>query len=91
MFVACALIPRTFCVLIPRTFFNLFIQSSHSFTSRAEGDPCFGTIISGEDVVDRINALPVNEGDTDIRTLKEFVFIVKAVVVSAADIDIASQ
>lgn len=43
-----------------------------------EADPCFGRVIRGEEVMERVNRLPVREGGTQIRMLQEFVVIKQA-------------
>ena len=43
-----------------------------------EADPCFGRVIRGEEVMERVNRLPVREGGTQIRLLQEFVTISRA-------------
>lgn len=50
-----------------------------------EADPCFAKVVLGEDVVERINRMPVREGDTQIRMLAEFVTITSAQVVEEKD------
>jgi hypothetical protein len=50
-----------------------------------EADPCFAKVVLGEDVVERINRMPVREGDMQIRMLAEFVTITTAKVVEEKD------
>ena len=50
-----------------------------------EADPCFAKVVLGEDVVERINRMPVRVGDTQIRMLADFVTITSAKVVEEKD------
>jgi len=50
-----------------------------------QADPCFAKVVRGEDSIERINRLPVRDGDTQIRMLQEFVTITRAMVVPSEE------